>query len=89
VPLQDCIFLEGGTACRVYDARPLQCSTYPWWPELMDPAAWQQEKLSTCEGLDHDEAAALDVLHAAAQLKAATEHFAERDAAATAPKRRH
>jgi Fe-S-cluster containining protein len=32
-----CIFLEGGTKCSIYPVRPLQCSTYPWWPELMDP----------------------------------------------------
>ena len=36
----DCVFLRDGTQCAVYGARPLQCSTYPWWPELMDPGAW-------------------------------------------------
>ena len=33
----DCAFLKGGTQCGIYPVRPLQCSTYPWWPELMDP----------------------------------------------------
>lgn len=32
----DCVFLRDGKQCTVYGARPLQCSTYPWWPELMD-----------------------------------------------------
>ncbi len=32
----DCVFLKDGRQCTVYSARPLQCSTYPWWPELMD-----------------------------------------------------
>lgn len=32
----DCVFLKDGRQCTVYGARPLQCSTYPWWPELMD-----------------------------------------------------
>lgn len=35
----DCVFLEGGTRCSIYQVRPMQCSTYPWWPELMDPGA--------------------------------------------------
>ena len=33
----DCVFLENGTKCGVYGARPLQCSSYPWWPELQEP----------------------------------------------------
>lgn len=33
------VFLQGGTKCSIYGARPMQCSTYPWWPELMDPGA--------------------------------------------------
>ena len=55
----------------------------------MDPAAWQEEAASTCEGLNHQDAAEQDTARAAAQLKAATEHFAQRDAAALPPKRRH
>ena len=34
----------------------LQCTTYPWWPELvMQPEAWEWEKDNVCEGLDHAE----------------------------------
>jgi Fe-S-cluster containining protein len=84
---QDCIFLEG-KQCTVHAAKPLQCSTYPWWPELMEYWAWESERESTCEGLDHPDAGALDSDRAAAQLQAATEHFAARDAAASAPKQR-
>lgn len=78
LPLQDCIFLRG-TECIVNDAKPLQCRTYPFWPELMDPEAWQAERLDMCEGLDHPEACELDVEQAALQLKASTEFFARRD----------
>ncbi len=28
----DCIFLEN-ERCTVYEARPMQCSTFPFWPE--------------------------------------------------------
>ena len=54
----------------------------------MDYRAWESERESTCEGLDHPDAGALDINHAAAQLTAATEHFAARDAAAVARKNR-
>ena len=31
-----CIFLdESDNSCRLYDARPIQCRTYPFWPRLM------------------------------------------------------
>jgi Fe-S-cluster containining protein len=29
----DCIFWKEG--CTVYEARPLQCSTYPFWPSIL------------------------------------------------------
>jgi hypothetical protein len=42
----------------VYSARPLQCSTYPWWPELLSSSEWREEGASVCEGiiLDGEEA---------------------------------
>lgn len=48
-----CIFLNPETNhCNVYGARPLQCSTYPWWPELIgSDKAWQHEAYSVCEGI--------------------------------------
>lgn len=48
-----CVFLENGTHCSVYGARPLQCSTYPWWPELMDEQNWLEEAEFVCEGINH------------------------------------
>ena len=35
----DCVFLEG-TRCGVYEARPTQCRTWPFWPENMTPRRW-------------------------------------------------
>ncbi len=74
--LQDCIFLKG-KECTVHAAKPLQCRTYPWWPELMHPDAWNEENMETCEGLDHEDGVE-DPLYAAQQLKLATEHYEER-----------
>ena len=52
-PSGDCIFLREGRHCSIYGARPLQCSSYPWWPELMDPgvAAQQAARCCSCQFL--------------------------------------
>jgi Fe-S-cluster containining protein len=44
----DCIFWEGG--CRVYEKRPLQCRTYPFWDSIMfSSQAW---KKLDCPGIN-------------------------------------
>jgi uncharacterized protein len=35
----DCRFLVN-KRCTVYEARPDQCRTWPFWPENMSPRAW-------------------------------------------------
>jgi uncharacterized protein len=39
----DCVLLNGETRqCQVYDARPRQCRTWPFWPSnLSSPEAWE------------------------------------------------
>lgn len=45
-----CVFLEDGR-CLIYPVRPLQCRTFPFWPEnLKDAASWQATK-ALCPGL--------------------------------------
>jgi len=43
----ECIFLgEDGKACGVYNVRPVQCRTYPWWPRLLTNATvWNSESV--------------------------------------------
>ena len=37
----DCVFLDSETRkCTVYEQRPRQCRTWPFWPENMSPKAW-------------------------------------------------
>lgn len=54
----DCALLErrsdGTTGCSVYRARPTQCRTWPFWPEMLDsPDSWQDARRSTpCPGMD-------------------------------------
>lgn len=38
----DCLFYENGTGCTVYDLRPRQCRTWPFWSSnVRDEAAWE------------------------------------------------
>jgi Fe-S-cluster containining protein len=55
----DCIFLDretvpGKARCAIYSARPSQCRTWPWWPEVVEtPEAWAETKRRTpCPGMD-------------------------------------
>lgn len=45
-----CVFLQDNK-CLVYQARPLQCRTFPWWPEnLNNPESWALAA-QECEGI--------------------------------------
>ena len=49
----DCVFLKG-KECQLYDARPTQCRTYPWWPQnLLSKKAWE-ETAKECEGISSE-----------------------------------
>lgn len=46
----DCIFLKD-RKCQIYEVRPVQCRTFPWWPEnLSSPQAWE-DAAQSCEGI--------------------------------------
>jgi len=50
-PNHDCVFWERGRGCTVYAARPAQCRTYPFWPEVVaSKAAWREES-KRCPGI--------------------------------------
>ena len=47
----DCVLWEGG-GCKAYGARPVQCSTYPFWSwVLKSKDAWLDEAKS-CKGVN-------------------------------------
>lgn len=49
----DCVFLKD-KKCEVYDARPMQCKTFPWWPENVNsPESWKLTA-DECEGINKD-----------------------------------
>jgi len=50
-PDHSCIFW-GEEGCTVYEARPIQCSTYPFWSSIVaSPSSWQEES-GSCPGID-------------------------------------
>jgi Fe-S-cluster containining protein len=55
-PNYDCVFLNtecGGAECGIYGARPAQCSTFPFWPDVMESRrSWDDFALS-CPGMDN------------------------------------
>lgn len=49
---KQCPFLlENG--CSVHEVKPLQCSSFPYWPELLEDATERQEAAKYCPGLGH------------------------------------
>ncbi|MDX2116069.1 MAG: YkgJ family cysteine cluster protein [Planctomycetota bacterium] len=53
----DCVFLDrssvaGKAVCVLHEVRPMQCRTFPFWPEhVRTPATWR-ELGRVCEGVD-------------------------------------
>ena len=47
-----CVFLDDNRSCRIYPVRPVQCRTYPWWPEVVASAASWRAEARRCEGIN-------------------------------------
>lgn len=45
-----CQYLDG-VRCTVYEARPTQCRTWPFWPENMKAKVWAGEIAAYCPGI--------------------------------------
>jgi len=50
-PAGDCVLLGEDGHCRVYEARPRQCRTYPWWPEVIGKASYWKNEQRHCPGI--------------------------------------
>lgn len=50
-PNNDCIFLNE-SGCSIYEVRPLQCRSYPFWESILDSKeAWDREA-EVCPGMN-------------------------------------
>ena len=45
-----CVFLVD-RRCAIYEDRPRQCRTWPFWEENLDPRVWEHEVASFCPGV--------------------------------------
>lgn len=54
-PNYGCIFLKDGKYCKIYQARPLQCRTYPFWLMNIHTERQWMEESERCEGINHPE----------------------------------
>ena len=72
-----CVFLNRDNTCRIYAVRPVQCRTYPWWPELLaSKKAWHQEA-RRCEGIDNGKRVAVNRIIASLRQQLAFEEDSE------------
>lgn len=46
----ECLFLKD-KKCTIYQGRPTQCRTWPFWPEVMNAKAWKNEVANFCPGV--------------------------------------
>jgi Fe-S-cluster containining protein len=49
---KQCPFLLAN-GCSIHAVKPLQCSSFPYWPELLARAAERQETAQFCPGMNH------------------------------------
>ena len=47
----DCVFLKE-RRCTLYEGRPRQCRTFPWWPSTLKSEARWAEVKRVCEGVE-------------------------------------
>jgi Fe-S-cluster containining protein len=49
-PNNDCIFWDSAVGCTIYEVRPDQCQTWPFWTENVEtPADWERTR-QACPG---------------------------------------
>ena len=57
-----CVFLDDKKKCRICSVRPVQCKTYPFWPELVQTRnAWMTES-ERCEGIGRGQRVEVQVI---------------------------
>jgi uncharacterized protein len=63
-----CPFLDRATnRCTVYEARPVQCRTFPFWGDMIDERGWTHEAHTLCEGVGRGPLQPADLVEASIQ----------------------
>lgn len=65
-PNYECVFWDGVAGCTVYESRPTQCRTWPFWSENLEtPEDWERTRRA-CPGSGQGELYQLGPIEAAA-----------------------
>lgn len=51
-PNLDCIFYDNDVGCRVYEDRPKQCRTWPFWRRVVRSEETWEREAATCPGMN-------------------------------------
>lgn len=62
----DCVFLKNNQ-CSVYEARPVQCRTWPFWPEVMNAKSWAKDVVAYCPGVNKGRVISAEEIEASLQ----------------------
>jgi len=74
----ECIFLRD-KQCTVYQARPIQCRTFPWWLHtIKNEEAWQAAA-HDCEGINHPDAPIIEGNHIAVECMTYVDNLVEQN----------
>ena len=58
----NCQFLQN-KKCSIYTARPIQCRTWPFWKENMNPKKWNVELIDFCPGIGKGKLISADMIY--------------------------
>ena len=47
-----CVFLDTNGQCKIYQLRPVQCRTYPYWSEILESKKSWDNEARYCEGIN-------------------------------------
>lgn len=66
----ECLFLNKKNQCDVYQGRPIQCRTWPFWPENLTPKAWAKNVASYCPGVGKGSIVPVEAIRSQAEEQA-------------------
>jgi len=70
-----CRFLDENDRCSIYEVRPLQCRTYPFWPSYFQDAKSYRSLKKECEGVEREAKKSYSPLAIARRLSRTAKDF--------------